>query len=100
MDVQMEFCGNCKAFHFALRNEEPIYYNAVVSGLMEKHRRRLEKGDPFTICVSPFVEDGKTYWRAYIQVGSALWNSSRLPQITPADALRELAERVDAGKRL
>ena len=100
MDVKMEFCGNCKAFHWALRSEEPIHYNAVVSAIMEKYRSRLDRGDPFTVCVSPFIEDGSTYWRGHIQVGSAVWNSSRRLHPTPADALRELAERVDAGMTL
>lgn len=95
MDVKMEWCENCSAFHYALRDEQPIHYNTIISSLMAKYRAMFTEESPFRFETHPFTEDGRVYWRAFVMAGSVVLNSSCNPQLTPGDALRELAERVD-----
>lgn len=95
-DVKMEWCDNCKSFHWALGSEEPIYFNAIVNSLQDKVRRRLADGAPFRLSFEQYKFGTKTYWRALIVLGTGVWSCSRNPQKTPADALRELSEIMDA----
>jgi hypothetical protein len=94
MDAKMGWCENCKSTHAAMQ-EEPIYFNAIVLE-MKRRVQRGRIGDPFRMGIEEFMEEGKWWWRVYAKDGSRLANSSGRLHPFPGDALRELAELVDA----
>ena len=94
MDIKNDYCGNCHQFHSAITIQEPINLNGVIDDLQLKVRQYLALKPPLTIQIQQFMFEGCMHWRSHIKIGDSVWKSSRTPQVTPTDALRELTEIV------
>jgi len=78
--------------------EEPIFFNSIVLDMKQKVMRG-RTGDPFRMGIEEFQENDKWWWRVYAGEGSRVAKSSGRLHPLPGDALRELAELIDAGAR-
>lgn len=96
-DSKYGWCDNCQQFHSAVLKKEPIYFDAVVERLLYAVKKQIVGGTPFSLQFEIYEDHGHMWWRALIKMGQGVWKSTRLPQESPGDALRELSEMVDAG---
>lgn len=95
--LQPGWCKHCHHYHIALTPEQPIYLNAIVDELMWAVQKQLGDNNDFEIKIGPNISDGNMWWAASVSIRGSEWMTTRRPQTNPSDALRELAEIIDAA---